>query len=206
MESIYKKRRFGIPKSKFGTKVKIAGVVLLAGLAFVGYQGWGRWQETTIKSLTEKGASGDQKYLVFTEDGVYQNTDNLFLGKFNSSDVQNKMTGKEGYRARLKVWGWRFGPLSMYENVSKVQILEPDPNYNTGLESKVANPADVPFQGPVAWTPDLIQTLANYQSDNLEVGLLTYVQNGLVTKVTAYDAIRNGNAKEKVQEIAQLVK
>ncbi|MFA5376067.1 MAG: hypothetical protein WC455_10010 [Dehalococcoidia bacterium] len=77
--------------------------------------------ETVTITVTDKERvvdSGDSKYLVFTETEVFENTDCLALGKFNSSDVYGQLEIGETYQ--VQVYGWRIPFLSMYRNIVKV--------------------------------------------------------------------------------------
>ena len=73
-----------------------------------------RTERVTVGS----GNSVRGKYLVFTENEVFENTDSYLFLKFNSSDLENKLTPGKEYRA--KVAGWRIPFLSMYRNIIKV--------------------------------------------------------------------------------------
>lgn len=59
----------------------------------------------------------DGKYLIFTENcDVFENTDRRWPHwKTNSSTIQGKVI--EGEVMRIKSYGYRFSPLSMYPNV-----------------------------------------------------------------------------------------
>ena len=64
------------------------------------------------------------KYLVFTEDEqgnvlVFENTDSLLRGKFDSSNMQGQL--KEGNKYTITVVGFRVPILSMYQNIIKVE-------------------------------------------------------------------------------------
>lgn len=62
------------------------------------------------------GSDGNSaKYLIFTENETFQNTDLWLIGKFNSSDIEGKL--KAGKKYRVKVYGWRIPFLSMYRNI-----------------------------------------------------------------------------------------
>lgn len=64
----------------------------------------------------ERVTDGDtSKYLVFTDKGTFENTDSLFEGKHNSSDVYGKL--KRGKTYDCHVQGHRHPWLSMYENI-----------------------------------------------------------------------------------------
>lgn len=62
----------------------------------------------------------DSKYLIYGEDEngktyVFENTDTLFRGKFNSSDVFGAL--KEGETYELTVVGFRVHIFNWYENI-----------------------------------------------------------------------------------------
>jgi hypothetical protein len=82
--------------------------------------------ETVTITVTDKerivesnGESTSSKYLVFTDTEVFENTDDLFLWKFNSSDVQGKL--KVGEKYTVLVIGWRVPLLSMYRNIVNIE-------------------------------------------------------------------------------------
>lgn len=76
-----------------------------------------RNHEITVKK-TERIVSPDgksSKYLIYAEDGVYENTDNVFRMKFNSADVYNQLQNGKTYMC--DTYGWRVPFLSMYPNI-----------------------------------------------------------------------------------------
>ena len=69
--------------------------------------------------------SVSSKYLVWTTDErgaveVFENTDVLILGKFNSSDFQGQLV--VGDVCDLEVYGYRIPFLSWYRNISKIMV------------------------------------------------------------------------------------
>lgn len=64
------------------------------------------------------GKSISSKYLIYCEEEVLENTDNLLRLKFGSSDIYRDL--KEGNSYQLLVYGWRVKFLSMYRNIVKV--------------------------------------------------------------------------------------
>lgn len=68
--------------------------------------------------VTGSGESLSSKYLVFTEGEVFENTDELFLGKWDSSDLQGAL--KPGQTYTVKVIGWRLKFFSTYRNIVKI--------------------------------------------------------------------------------------
>lgn len=109
----------------------------LAGLLLFGFVGCGTCtvaphfsRDTYVAKVTEKTVkrnNDDDEYLVFTElrNGsvrVFENTDSLLEGKFNSSDVYARIKVGETYR--LETYGWRIPALSAYENIVGVEKVE----------------------------------------------------------------------------------
>jgi hypothetical protein len=79
---------------------------------------------TGTERITETSGSGKDlsvtsKYLVFTENETFENTDETFVGKWNSSDFQGKFAKDSTYK--VKVVGWRIPFASTYRNI--VQII-----------------------------------------------------------------------------------
>lgn len=104
-------------------RVAILSIIVLVILFFGTYYLSVDHLEIKIKNM-EITTSGNNnsttsKYLVFTENEVFENTDSWTFLKFNSSDIQNKFELKNTYR--VKVAGWRIPFLSMYRNVIEVQ-------------------------------------------------------------------------------------
>ena len=78
--------------------------------------------ETIEITVTEKerittgsGENISSKFIIYTENEVFENTDSWLYSKFNSTDYQNKFKVGETYK--VKVAGWRVPFLSMYRNV-----------------------------------------------------------------------------------------
>lgn len=76
----------------------------------------------TVNKMERIAEGSNSKYLVYTDKGVYENTDSLVLGKFNSSDLYNQM--KEGSTYEAVVTGFRIPILSSYKNIIKVKLVE----------------------------------------------------------------------------------
>lgn len=69
----------------------------------------------------------DSKYLIYGEDKngktyVFEDTDTLFRGKFNSSDVYGAL--KEGKTYELTVIGFRVHILNWYENIIDFKVVK----------------------------------------------------------------------------------
>lgn len=74
-----------------------------------------------------KNSKNSSKYLIFgeLENGevrVFQNTDSLIRGKFNSSDIYASI--KVGKKYKFKVYGFRIPFLSKYENIINIKKVE----------------------------------------------------------------------------------
>lgn len=80
----------------------------------------------TVTDKERVNTSKSSKYLVFgdDEDGnslVFENTDCLFRGKWNSSNIQGKM--KEGNKYKITVVGLRIPFFSEYQNIIQVEEI-----------------------------------------------------------------------------------
>ena len=105
----------------FGT---IAGILLMGLLIFsvsIGYQNE-EIIECTIEDKWIKRSGKDDMYLVQCDNEVYQITDLLFKGKFNSSDIYANL--KVGKTYEITTTGYRFKFLSMYKNINKYEKVE----------------------------------------------------------------------------------
>ena len=69
--------------------------------------------------MYRNGSDLEDKYMVYSESEVFENTDDIFYFKFNSSDVQNEL--KEGNSYNVKVVGWRIPFLSMHRNIISIK-------------------------------------------------------------------------------------
>lgn len=108
-------------------------LVIIAGIAFIVLESSNDHAYTititdkervTIQSA--KGSTGS-KYLIYGEDEngktyVFEDTDTLFRGKFNSSDVYGAL--KEGETYELTVIGFRIHILNHYENIIDFKAVE----------------------------------------------------------------------------------
>lgn len=105
----------------FGT---IAGILLMGLLIFsvsIGYQNE-EIIECTVEDKWIKRSGKDDMYLVQCDNEVYQITDLLFKGKFNSSDIYANL--KVGKTYEITTTGYRFKFLSMYKNINKYEKVE----------------------------------------------------------------------------------
>lgn len=106
-----------------GSTLGVLALVLAGfGLAFASYSSV--TEVTTVVTDKERvcETKGDCRYLIFTEAGTFENTDSLFMGKFNSSDVQGSINVGSEYDIVAR--GWRIGLLSSYPNVERATPVE----------------------------------------------------------------------------------
>lgn len=96
-------------------------LIVFAGSAILPYT----TQDTITTKVNEKervNRSRSSKYLIFTEAEVLENTDNVFIWKFNSSDVYGDIKTNKTYK--FTVYGWRIPFLSMYRNIVRCEEVE----------------------------------------------------------------------------------
>lgn len=69
--------------------------------------------------IMDRDGSGS-KYLIWTEEGeVFENTDQMFMGKFNSSDLYGKLERGKTYKCHVS--GWRNEFMSWYRNLIRCE-------------------------------------------------------------------------------------
>ena len=85
--------------------------------------------ETILVTVKEKErisyGSGDDlshKFIIYTENEVFENTDSWLFLKFNSTDFQRKLELDGRYI--VKVSGWRIPFLSWYRNIVKIEQVK----------------------------------------------------------------------------------
>ena len=110
-------------------------MVVLVFVATIGYNIAFSFNDTEYTiTVTDKeriySGSGDtssSKYLVFGDDEngnslVFENTDTLLRGKWDSSNIQGQL--KEGNIYKIIVVGYRVPFLSMYQNIIKIEEIK----------------------------------------------------------------------------------
>lgn len=112
-----------------GGRFVLLGLVVCGVLAAIyGSRSYVRTREveTTVtgkdRVCPSNSGSLECKYLVFTLDGTFQLSDSLIAGRYDSSDLYGKI--RPGQKYRLTVYGWRFGPSSMYPNIKKAEEID----------------------------------------------------------------------------------
>ena len=76
----------------------------------------------TVKEKVVKNGHNSSKYLIFTDDEVFENDDNWLRLKFNSSDLQSRFEVGKSYE--VVVVGKRIRLFSMYRNILEVKEWE----------------------------------------------------------------------------------
>lgn len=107
------------------TKVIIAVVALIAVAVFIAAKSFNDTEYVVTVTDKERIVNDESsKYLVFAEDEygnsiVFENTDAVLRGKWNSSDIQGQL--KEGHTYTVTVVGFRVPFLSMYQNIIEIE-------------------------------------------------------------------------------------
>lgn len=108
------------------SKIRYSLYAVVAAVILFGYPvAYYASSETLEITITDKeriatgsGENISSKFIVYGENEVFENTDSWLYLKFNSADVQNKLTVGDTYK--IKVAGWRVPFLSWYRNVVAV--------------------------------------------------------------------------------------
>ena len=84
-------------------------------------------ETVTVTDKERINTSAESKYLIFGKDKngqavVYENTDNILRGKWDSSTLQAEMEAGQTYEVKLV--GFRFPVLSWYENILDAEPVE----------------------------------------------------------------------------------
>ena len=105
----------------FAIIVSIVFIGLLLFIVSIGYQNE-EMIKCTIEDKWVKRKDKSDMYLVQCDNEVYQITDLIFKGKFNSSDIYANL--KVGNTYEITTTGYRFELLSMYKNINKYEKVE----------------------------------------------------------------------------------
>lgn len=101
----------------------IIGIIIIVIIAVVSINyTYGNEQnlEITVKDKYIKNNDGSDIYMVVDTNGnAYKITDMLFLGKFNSTDLYNKLNIGETYE--IKTTGYRNKFFSSYPNINEIE-------------------------------------------------------------------------------------
>lgn len=104
----------------------IISIILLYGVVYglsSYYKSTAETIEITVKDkeriMTGSGENVTSKFIVYTQNEVFENTDTFLYSKYTSSDFQNKLDKGQTYT--VKVVGWRVPFLSMYRNIVLIE-------------------------------------------------------------------------------------
>lgn len=97
----------------------IAFIALLVVLLLVPVFIFRRSAQEEVINVEMKERVDNDKYLVFTEDEVFENTDSIMFFKFASSDLYNDLKVDGEYK--VKVVGWRIPVFSMHRNIISIE-------------------------------------------------------------------------------------
>lgn len=102
----------------------ITGIVLIGLLVFVVLKDYQNEEmiKCTIEDKWIKRNGKDDIYLVQCDNEVYQITDLMFKGKFDSSDIYANL--KVGNTYKITTTGYRFEYLSMYKNINEYELVK----------------------------------------------------------------------------------
>lgn len=103
------------------------GTVLLIGL-LIFFISFGYQNEETSKCTVEdkwiKRSGEDDVYLVQCDNEIYEISDLIFKGKFNSSDIYANL--KVGNTYEITTTGYRVEFFSWYKNINEYKMIEDD--------------------------------------------------------------------------------
>lgn len=109
-------------------KELILVVILIVAIVLVNSYFIGATKADVITTVTDKervtynsGSTIESKYLVYTEAEVFECTDQVLIGKFNSSDVYGQL--EKGKKYKFTVYGVRIPFMSSYRNIIGVKEL-----------------------------------------------------------------------------------
>lgn len=112
-------------RSNVGCGILIVACAALAAVGIVGaYEAVNPTKDVTV-TVTDKVVKNSDKsstYLIFTNKGVYEDSDTLINGKWNSSDIYNELQVGKTYT--LHVRGIRNHVLSWYPNILTVKPVK----------------------------------------------------------------------------------
>lgn len=103
----------------------VSGFFLVLVLALFSWPHLIRNTADVLVNKTEQRCEGESacQYLVFTDKGVFRNTDSKLLEfKWNSSDLYGELV--PGQRFTIRYYGVRFGFFSMYPNIVAVKPIK----------------------------------------------------------------------------------
>ena len=106
------------------TNFKIMLIALITMISFNMYYCYGTTESVVVTVTSKERIHNEDEsiYLIYTDEGVFKNTDSIYYFKFNSSDIYGEL--KEGESYRLNVYGFRIPFLSKYKNIINFKLEE----------------------------------------------------------------------------------
>lgn len=105
------------------TSTWIVGIIIILGGAIgIPCCAYAKSESTAIGHIKEKTAvsvKNGYKYLVFTDNEVFEVNDTIVFGRWNSSDLYNSLEKDATYKFTCA--GWRVPFLSWYRNILKAE-------------------------------------------------------------------------------------
>ena len=101
----------------------VAAVLVPKYLNFVSTESLDVFTINKTERVTDKDGK-TSRYLVFTDKGVFENTDSLFYLKYHSSDIYNQLASGKKYEC--KTVGWRVPFFSSYRNIIECTVQHHD--------------------------------------------------------------------------------
>lgn len=100
---------------------KLIGIVVAVFVAIYAFSNFNYTEYNIHVNKSERVCNGqeDCRYLVFTDKGVFENTDTIWHLKFDSSDMYNDLVVGKDYN--VVAVGWRIPFLSMYKNIIEIK-------------------------------------------------------------------------------------
>jgi len=107
-------------------KLKFGLIFMIVVLFLIGYPIAYYMSKDTVtitvkdkeRIVTTDNKTVNSKFLVYTTNEVFENTDSYLYFKFNSSNIQNKLDRGKTYH--VIVAGWRIPFFSTYRNIIKI--------------------------------------------------------------------------------------
>lgn len=101
-------------------KTALVGLVTIGPVCTLTYTYGTKFSDHVViedkERITE--TDGESRYIIFTNKGVFENTDSFWYFKFDSSDVYSKL--RRGNSYTIKAYGWRIPFMSSYPNIVEV--------------------------------------------------------------------------------------
>lgn len=97
----------------------IIGIGLIVAPIVLQYNHKQEFEGKITDKYNKRDGDSDKFYIVLDDKTVIQNSDLLFKGRFNSSDVQAQI--KKGQEVKIKTIGYRIPFLSMYPQMYSIE-------------------------------------------------------------------------------------